>query len=75
MVLDAERGNGTVLEAFHRVVVQIEVRDFHFVQIEAFRVHGETVILRRNLHLVPFDVQDRMIPAVVSEFQLVCPAA
>ena len=64
-----------MLKSFNRVVVQVDVSHFDVVQIEALRIHGEAVILRRDLDLLALDVQNRMIAAVMSELQLVSPAA
>ena len=64
-----------MLEAFDRVVVQVDVRNVHIIKIQAFRIHRETVILGCDLDLLAFKVQNGMIPSVMSEFQLECPAA
>ena len=48
---------------------------FDVIQIQAVRIHGEAVILRRDLDLVALDIQNRMIAAVMSELQLVGRAA
>ena len=37
MILHAEHGMAAMAEAFQRFVVQIDVRDFEFVQIERIR--------------------------------------
>src|SRR5262245_37695634 len=71
MVLNAERRNRAMLEAFAGVVVQVDMRDLDVVQIETFRVDREAVILRGDLHLFALDIKNRMITAVMSEFQLV----
>src|SRR5947208_15905048 len=75
MILNAERRQGTVFETFDGVVVQIDVSDVDLVQVQAFRIDSETVILRRDLHLFPLHVQDRMVSAMMAEFQLECRAA
>src|SRR5690242_20179127 len=71
MILNAEGGNGTVFEAFYRVVVQVDVRDVHVVQVETLRVDGETVVLCCDLNLLALEVQNRMIAAMMAELQLV----
>src|ERR1044071_5363468 len=75
MVLHAECGKRAMLETFNGIVVEVDVRDVHIVQIEAFGIHREAVVLRRDFHLLPLDVQHRMISAVMPELQLVCPAS
>ena len=75
MILNAERRQRPVFEAFNRVVVQIDVRDVDIVEVETFRVDRETVILRRDLHLLSLDVEYGMISSVMPEFQLERPAA
>src|SRR5262245_64646552 len=74
MVLHTESRQRTVLEAFHRVVVQVNVSDIYILQIQAVRVDRETMILRCNLDLIALDIENRMLAAVMSEFQLVGPA-
>src|SRR2546425_10574114 len=75
MILNAECRQGAVFETFDRVVVQIDVRDVDVVQVQAFRIDGETVILSRDLHLLPLHIKDGMVSAMMAEFQLECPAA
>ena len=75
VVLNAEGRQRVVFHAFDRLVVEVDVRNSNFLQVQAVRIDGEAVILRRDLHLVQIRVQHRLIPAVVSELQLVCPAA
>src|SRR5438034_11699923 len=72
MILNAERGKSTVFKAFNGVVVQIDVSNVDFVHVQTFRVDSETVILRRNFHLLALCVQDRMISTMMSEFQFEC---
>src|ERR1051326_4356757 len=69
MVLNAEGRHGAVLETFASVVVQVDMGDVHIVQIQTFRIDRETVILRRDLHLLALDIQYWMISAVMSELQ------
>src|SRR5262249_18542712 len=70
MVLDAERRNGTMLETFHSVVVQIDVRDSDIVHIETLGIHSEPMILCRDLDLIAIDVEHRMVSTVMSELEL-----
>ena len=64
-----------MFETFDSIVVQIEVSDIDVIQIQAFGIDRETVILGCNLNLLPFDIQDRVISAMMSELQLVRLAA
>ena len=75
MILNAERRQGTMLKTFYSLVVQIDVRNIYFIQVETFRIDSETVILRRDLDLLPLYVQYRMISTMVTEFQFESPAA
>ena len=75
MVLNAERRHGAMLEAFNRVVVHIDVRDVHIIQVQTLGIDGKTVILSGNLDLLALDIEDRMVSTVVPELQLVCAPA
>ena len=75
VVLNTERRHRPVLQAFDRVIVQIHVRNIDVVQVETLRIHSETMILRRDFHLLARDVQDRVISAMMPELQLVRLAA
>src|SRR5207302_2820132 len=66
MILNAECRQGAVFETFDRVVVQIDVRDVDVVQVQAFRIDGETVILSRDLHLLPLQIKDGMVSAMMA---------
>src|SRR5436853_2090065 len=72
MILNAECRNGTMLETLDGVVVQVKMRHFDVVDIETLRIHGESVILRRDLDLIPIDIEHRMISAVMPELELEC---
>src|SRR5262245_28389757 len=71
MILNAESRYRTMFETFDSVVVQVDMRDRHIVQVQAVRIHSKTVILRRYFDLVAFQIHDWMIPAVMSELELV----
>ena len=71
MILNTESRQGTMLQTFNSVVVQVDVCDFHIIQIQALRVHCKTVILSCNLHLLALKIQNRMITAVMPKLQLV----
>src|SRR4051812_7324559 len=70
MVLHTERRQRPMLQSFDSVVVEVHVRHFDVVQIQAVRIDGESMILSRDLDLVALQVHDWMISAVMSEFQL-----
>src|SRR5262245_47305401 len=71
MVLHAKRGNRSVFHSFDSIVIQIEVSDFYVVRVQTFRVDGESVILCRDLHLLPLEIQNRMVSAMVTKLQFV----
>jgi hypothetical protein len=75
MILDAEQRQGFVTEAFQRLVIQIDVGDFHFGLGQRIDSDGETVILSCDLHLPGWHSQDRMVATAVPEFQLVSSAS
>ena len=75
MILHAEHRLAAMPEAFQRLIVQIDVREIHFVQVQRIRIHREAVIVRRDLHLLGHVVQHRMIRAAVPELELVGLAA
>src|SRR5262245_46549816 len=75
MVLHTECGQGLVRHSLNGVVIEVDMRDFDLVGIETIGIDGKSMILSRNLHAVFLDVQHRMIPAVMAEFQLERPAA
>jgi hypothetical protein len=61
-------------EALERAVVQIPMRRLHFAR-QRLRVHGESVVLRRDRDGARRQVGDRVIRAAVSELQLESPGA
>src|SRR5262245_48406751 len=72
LVLDTECGYRPMLEPFDGVVVKIDVCNFDVAEIQALRIDRESVILRCDFHLPAFQIQHRMIAAVMSELELVC---
>ena len=75
MILHAEDGLAAVAEAFQRLVVQVDVRDFDFVEVERIGIHREAVVVRSDLDLAGDLVQHRVIRAAMAELQLVRLAA
>jgi hypothetical protein len=67
MILNAENGKGAVFHTFHGIVIQVDVSDLDFIQVESVGIDGETVILRCNLNLLPLNIQHRMISAMMAE--------
>src|SRR5213595_2082193 len=75
VILHAEEWQRFVAQAFERLVVQVHVGERDFARLERIRIDSETVVLRRDFHLLRFQIQHRMVPAVVAELQLVGAAA
>ena len=71
MVLHTEQRFRAVPQAFQRLVVQIDVGQVNVGRLERIRVHGEVVVMRRNLHLAGRVVAHRVVAAVMSELELV----
>src|SRR5262252_5224501 len=70
VILHAEQWRLLVAHAFARMVVQVDMRDFHVARRKRVRIDRETMILRGNLHLFGQQILHRMIRAVVPKFQL-----
>ena len=49
VILHAERGVVAMAEAFERLIVEIHVRDFEFVEVERIGIDREAVIVRGDL--------------------------
>ena len=64
-----------MLQTLDGVVVQINMRDLDLIEVQTFRIHSKTVILRRYFNLLSRNIENGMISAMVAEFQLECPAA
>ena len=73
MVLHGEDGLGLVGKTFQRAVVQVYVRDDHIGNV--VDIHTETVVLGRDFHMPGREVFNRVVTAVVAEFQLAGRAA
>ena len=71
MVLHAEQRHRFVAKPFQRIVVQIDVGQFDVVGVDGIWVYGEVVIVCGDLYLTGRIITYRVIPAMVSEFQLV----
>ena len=67
VVLHGEDGLGLVGKTFQRAVVQVYVRDDHIGNV--VDIHTETVVLGRDFPC-PVEVFNRVVTAVVAEFQL-----
>ena len=74
VVLDAEDGLGLVPQPLDRAVIQVDVRHLH-IRGQRFRVHGEAVVLRRDLDLAGGKVLDRMVAPAMPELELIGVAA
>ena len=75
MVLDAESRQGAVFHAFDRVVVEVDVGDLDFVQVQLSGSTAKPWFCAVISTLLRSSIQNRMIRAVVAELQLVRPAA
>ena len=73
VVLHGEDGLGLVGKTFQRAVVQVYVRDDHIGNV--VDIHTETVVLGRDFHMPGREVFNRVVTAVVAEFQLAGRAA
>src|SRR5579862_6899227 len=71
MILHAEDGLAAMAEAFERLVVQVDVREIHFVLVERIRIDGEAVIVGSDFDLLSDLVQHRMIGAAMAEGKFV----
>src|SRR5580700_9013650 len=67
MILYTEHRMISMPEAFERIVVQIGVSNFDFVEIERVGIDREAVIMRRDLDFARNFINDRMIPAAMAE--------
>src|SRR6202030_3995782 len=70
VVLHGEQRQIPVAHAFERGVVQIHVRQFDFALRQRIGIDGKVMVMRGDLDPAPRPLLDRMIPAVVAEFQL-----
>jgi hypothetical protein len=75
VVLHAEERQRFVAQAFKRLVVQVNVGQLNFVGIDRVGIDGEVVVVGRDLDLAGGVVLDRVVAAVVAEFELVGLAA
>ena len=69
VVLDAEDGKGAVAETFDRAVVQVALRNEEVAGRDRRRVHLELVVLAGDVHPARLEVFDRVVGAVVAEWQ------
>ena len=74
VVLDAEHRICPVFQPSQCAVVQVGMRLRHILR-QRRRIHVVVMVLRGNLNLARLMVQDRVIPAMMSELQLVGLAA
>ena len=70
MILDTECGDVFATNPFHRLVIQIDVRDFD-ISRERFSLQGEAVVLRSDLDGAGLLIKDRLIGTAMSELQFV----
>ena len=70
VILHTEQRQVPVAQAFERIVVQVDVRQFDFAIGQRVRIDGKVVVVRRDLDLPGPQLLHRMISAMMSEFQL-----
>ncbi len=68
MILDAENRVFLVPHSFYRLIVEIDVRDFHGRR-QRSRVDRKAMVLRGYRDLTAFQVFDRLIASAVSELK------
>ena len=66
MVLDGDDRQGVVAQAFDALVVEIDVRDFHFRRQTA-GFYGKPMIVRSDLDVTVLEVFNRLIAAPMAE--------
>src|SRR5437588_12972285 len=74
MILHAKDWQLPMPHSFHRPVVQINVRHFHFLR-QRIRIDGEPMVLRRDRNFAGPQIFHRLIPAAMAEFQFERPSA
>ena len=74
MILHRKDRQLAMRQAFDRVVVQIQMRDFGRA-FERIRVDREAVVLRGDLDLACGEIHHRLVAAMVAELELVSFAA
>ena len=70
MILHAEQRQVAMSQAFERLVVQVNVRQFDFGLRQRVGIDGEVVVVRRDLDLAALQLLHRMVAAMVSELEL-----
>src|ERR1039458_1772243 len=71
VVLHAEERECLVTQTFERLVVQINVGQLDLVRVDGVGIDGEIVVVRSDFNLACSVVLNRMVAAVVAEFELV----
>ena len=69
MVLDTENREFPVFQAFHRIIVQVQVCDLKCIT-DRIRIDRIAVVLGRNMNSAVRQVADRVITTAVTEFKL-----
>src|SRR3989344_7349594 len=71
MVLNGKNRKFLMAQALAGMVIEIGVDHFGFGGVQTFCVHAKTMVLRRDTDALSFKVLDRMIGAVMAEFQFI----
>src|SRR4051812_41351825 len=70
VILHAEQWHVAMAQAFQRVVVQVDVRQFHLALRQRVRINGKVMVVGGDLDLAALQLLYRMIPTMVAEFKL-----
>ena len=70
VILHAEQGQIAMTKTFQGRVVQVHVRQLDFGLRQGIGIDGKIMIVRCDLNLTRVQLLNRMIPAMVAEFQL-----
>ena len=72
VILDREQRIFLVAQSFDGLIIKILMDHFNLRGIQALHINTEPMVLRRDADAVVLKIFDRMIGAVMAEFQFVC---
>ena len=70
VILNRKHRQAAMAHSFQTAIVQIEVRQFNVVQVQAVRINREAVIVGRDFAFAAAVIFDRLIASAMTEFQL-----
>ena len=73
MVLDTKNGLRPMPQSLDRLVVQVDPVDDHIGR-HGGRIHGESVVLGRDLNPARLQVLDRLIATAMAKLEFECPS-